>query len=127
MTSRKSQDNSRARSKRPRLAPRRRGQGDVAPTVAKSYTLPFPVVLEIRRAVKDYGSQGRALQVASELTIRMKKRPTVQPVDPEMLMRMTYKLTPRTIQLIDELARKHYGNSGQAIAACIQTLKMKKI
>ena len=126
MTPRKSEDG-RRKSKRPRLAPRRRGQDDVSPTVAKSYTLPFPVVLEIRRAVKDYGSQGRALQVASELAIRMKKPPAVRPVDPEMLMRMTYKLTPRTIQLIDELARKQYGNSGQAIAACIKTLKMKKI
>jgi hypothetical protein len=126
MTPRKS-DDSKRKSKTHRLAPRRRGQGDVAPTVAKSYTLPFPVVLEIRRAVKDYGSQGRALQVASELAIRLKKLPAAQPVDPEMLMRMTYKLTPRTIHLIDELARKQYGSSGQAIAACMQTLKMKKI
>ncbi len=126
MKPRKTKDKKKSR-KPPKLAPRRRGQGDVAPTTPKSYTLPFPVVLEIRRAVKDYGSQGRALQVASEILTRMRKPPSVEPVDPEMLMRMTYKLTPRTIQLIDELARTQYGSAGQAIAACIKTLKMKKI
>jgi hypothetical protein len=113
--------------KLPRLKPRRRGQGDVAPTTPKSYTLPFPVVLEIRRMVRDYGSQGRALQVGSEIVMRMRKRPAVSPSRPELMKRMTYKLTPRTIQLIDELAKKHYGNAGQAITACIKTLKMKKI
>jgi hypothetical protein len=111
----------------PKLVPRHRGQGDIAHTTPKSYTLAFPVVLEIRRAVKDYGSQGRALQVASEILIRMRKPPAAEPVDPELLMRMTYKLTPRTIRLIDELAKTRYGTTGQAIAACIKTLKMKKI
>ena len=113
--------------KLPKLEPRRRGQGDIAPTTPKSYTLPFPVVLEIRRAARDYGSQGRALQVASEIIIRMRKPPSVAPADPELLIRTTYKLTPRTIHLIDELARTQYGDPGQAIAACIKTLKMKKI
>lgn len=113
----------------PAPAPRGRGRAasEIAPTAPKSYTLPFPVILEIRRAAKEYGSQGRALQVASEILIRMKKMPAVAPPDPELLMRMTYKLTPRTIRLIDELARTQYGDAGRAIAACMQTLKLKKI
>lgn len=111
----------------PKLSPRRRGQGDIEPTTPKSYTLPFAALLEIRRVAREYGSQGRALQVAAELLVRMKKPPTVAPADPDTLVRMTYKLTPRTIRLIDELARTHYDNAGQAIAACLKTLSMKKI
>lgn len=97
-------------------------------TVPRSYTLAFPVILAIRRAAKEYGSQGRALQVGSELLVRMntKAMPSVKPADSEMLMRMTYKLTPRTIRLIEELARTHYGDPGQAIAACVLALKVKK-
>jgi hypothetical protein len=115
------------KARRPKLTPRRRGQGDIEPTTPKSYTLPFEVILEIRRVAREYGSQGRALQVGSELLIRMRKLPAVAPPDPDTLMRMTYKLTPRTIRLIDELGQSHYTNAGQAISACLKTLKMKKI
>jgi hypothetical protein len=114
-------------SKVPRLRPRRRGQGDIEPTTPKSYTLPFAAIVEIRRVAREYGSQGRALQVASEILVRMRKPPVVAPADPDTLVRMTYKLTPRTIRLIDELAGTHYDNAGQAISACLKTLSMKKI
>ena len=57
----------------------------------------------------------------------MKNPPAVTPADPDTLMRMTYKLTPRTIRLIDELARTQYDDAGQAISACLKTLSMKKI
>ena len=110
-----------------RLRPRRRGQGDIDPTTPKSYTLPFAAIVEIRRVAREYGSQGRALQVASEILVRMRKPPAVAPADPDTLVRMTYKLTPRTIRLIDELARTHYDNAGQVISACLKTLSMKKI
>jgi hypothetical protein len=125
MTSRKSKSS--RNNKIRKLKPRRRGQGDIEPTTPKSYTLPFAAILEIRRVAREYGSQGRALQVAAELLVRMRKPPSAGPVDPDTLMRMTYKLTPRTIRLIDELANSHYDSAGQAIAACLKTLGMKKI
>jgi hypothetical protein len=125
MTSRNSK--SEKESKLAKLAPRRRGQADIEPTTPKSYTLPFEVILEIRRVAREYGSQGRALQVASEILVRMKRPPSVGPPDPDTLMRMTYKLTPRTIRLIDELARTRYDDAGQAISACLKTLSMKRI
>ena len=109
------------------LAPRRRGQADAAPTTPKSYTVPFSVILELRQAVSEYGSQGRALQVATEIAIRMRKPPLVDEPKPEEMIRMTYKLLPRTIQLIDELARSEYGTTGTAIAGCLKALKIKKI
>ena len=68
-------------SKPSKLRPRRRGQGDIEPTTPKSYTLPFASILEIRRVAREYGSQGRALQVASEILVRMKNPPAVAPAD----------------------------------------------
>jgi len=109
------------------LVPRRRGQGDAAPTTPKSYTVPFSAIVELRHAVTEYGSQGRALQVGTEIAIRMKKPPAVSEPKPEELIRMTYKLLPRTIQLIQELTASEYGTAGRAIAGCIKALKIKKI
>jgi hypothetical protein len=62
-----------------------------------------------------------------EILARLRKRPEADPVDPEQLMRMSYKLTPRTISQIDQLARTEYESAGEAISACVKTLKMKKI
>ena len=109
------------------LPPRRRGQGDAAPTTPKSYTVPFSAIVELRQAVREYGSQGRALQVATEIAIRMRKPPEVEEPKREELIRMTYKLLPRTIRLIDELAKSEYGTTGRAIAGCVKTLKIKKL
>jgi hypothetical protein len=128
MTPRKSPTSSPPEAARSGWEPGRR-LNESAPTVPRSYTLPFPVILELRRAAREYGSQGRALQVGSELLVRMnvKKMPEVPPPNPEMLMRMTYKLTPRTVRLIEELARTHYGDPAKAITACVLALKVKKI
>lgn len=115
------------KSETPDLAPRRRGHGDAAPTTPKSYTVSFSAILELRQAVREYGSQGRALQVATEIAIRMRKPPEVEELKPEEMIRMTYKLLPRTIQLIDELAKNQYGTPGRAIAGCLKALKLKKI
>jgi len=124
----KAQPRGRGKKKKlPKLTPRRRGQGDIEPTTPKSYTLPFDVILEIRRVAREYGSQGRALQVCTELLVRMRRPPAVTAADPDTLMRMTYKLTPRTIRLIEQLSTSQYQDAGQAIAACLKTLKMKKI
>jgi hypothetical protein len=115
-------------SKPYKLTPRRRGQGDVEPTTPKTYLLPFPVLLEIRKLAKEYGSQGRAMQVGSEILLRMLEPPPAgPPPDPDMMVRMTYKLPPRTIKVIDELARTEYHNPGEVIEASIKTLKMKKL
>ena len=110
-----------------KLPSRRRGQGDVPPTIPKSYTVPFDAILDLRRLAPEYGSQGRALQVASEIAIRMRRPPQVEEPDPDTLMRMTYKLPPRTIRVIEELARNQYGSAGKAIVGCVEALKIKKL
>ena len=111
----------------PKLTPRRRGQGDIEPTIPKSYTLSYFTILELRRLAPEYGSQGRALQVATEITSRLRKPPAISRPNPDELMRMTYKLPPRTIRVIDELAHTHYEDAGQAITASLKVLKMKNL
>src|SRR5882724_4982456 len=83
-------------------------------TVAKRFTsIPKDAVEVIRKASRAYGSQGRALQVATEILIRMKKRPLLPPESTSIVTSMTYKLIPRTIELIDELAGSVYTDKGQ--------------
>lgn len=110
-----------------RLKPRRRGEPDTPQTKPKSYTLPVSVVLEIRKAATIYGSQGRALQVGSELLCRLDHPLSVPKPDPDSQMRMSYKLVPRTIELIDKLAETAYDDAGQVLTACMKALKLKKL
>lgn len=107
-----------------KLKPRRRG--DAEPTEPKTYNLPFDVILEIRKAASIYGSQGRAVQVGSELLVRLPKPIPVPQPDPEQIKRRTYKLSPRTIQVIEQLAETEYGDPGQVLAASMKILKVKK-
>ncbi|HET9363562.1 MAG TPA: hypothetical protein VFP71_01105 [Candidatus Angelobacter sp.] len=105
--------------------PRRRGEPDTPPTVAKSYTLPVSVFLAIRKAAGEYGSQGRAVQVGSEILSRLQDPISVKEVPPSSQIRMTYKLAPRTVRLIHRLTETAYQNSGQVLAACMKALKLK--
>lgn len=113
------------------------GEGTTMTTT--KYTAPVRVLKEIRSTVAIYGSQGRALQVATEILIRQ-KRPIkltyfVPPPpgngrrgrprkgdDHNGWFRMTYKLLPRTIALIDKLTPT-YGDHGKVLAACAKVLR----
>jgi hypothetical protein len=90
--------------------------------VAKRYKLCKWVVRAVRHAAADYGSQGRALQVATELLIRQKKPIKVKHSDEGRVVGMTYKLTPRTVELIEDLTAK-YGKRGNVLAACAKVLQ----
>jgi len=66
--------------------------------------------------------------VGSELLLRMINPPAAElPQDPDQPVRMTYKLPPRTIKVIDHLAHTQYDSAGEVITASMKTLKMKKI
>lgn len=106
--------------------PRHRGEADTPPTVAKTYLLTEAVFLEIRRVAGTYGSQGRAVQVGSEILDRLKEPLAIRKANPSLLIRRSYKLVPRTVQLIDDLKR-HYENSAQVLAACMEALKLKNL
>jgi hypothetical protein len=95
--------------------------------VAKRYTVPAIAVDEIKKAGPIYGSQGRALQVATEMLIRMDKPPAPVSQNPE-LTRMTFRIHRRTAELIEALSKARYNNDrGQVFTACVKVLKMKKI
>ena len=107
--------------------PRRRGEPDTPPTVAKSYTLPLSVFWAIRKAAGEYGSQGRAVQVGSEILSRLEQPLPVKDAPPSSMIRMTYKLAPRTVRLIHQLKETAYHDSGQVLAASMAALKLKHL
>jgi hypothetical protein len=107
--------------------PRRRGEPDTPPTVAKSYTLPVSVFFAIRKVASIYGSQGRAVQVGSEILSRLEDPIQVKPAKPSTQIRMTYKLAPRTVKLIQDLTGTVYETSGEVLAACIEALKLRDL
>ncbi|HEV2961572.1 MAG TPA: hypothetical protein VG649_07090 [Candidatus Angelobacter sp.] len=103
--------------------PKKRGPADVS----KRYTLPASVVQEIKRAAAEYRTQGRLLQIATELLIRMDPLPAPDP-EPGENTRMTYRITQRTANIIDELAKSNYnGDRSQVFSACIKAIHTKKI
>ncbi|HET9283981.1 MAG TPA: hypothetical protein VFR24_18690 [Candidatus Angelobacter sp.] len=110
-----------------KLKPRRRGEPDTPGTEPKTYELPFDVILEIRKMASIYGSQGRAVQVGSELLVRLPKPISVPEPEPSSIKRRTYKLSPRTIQVIQQLSESVYDNPGQVLAASMKILKVKKL
>lgn len=110
-----------------KLKPRRRGEPDTPATAPKTYELPLDVILEIRKAASLYGSQGRAVQVGSEILARLPKPIPVPEPDPASIKRRTYKLAPRTIEVIQQLSETEYENAGQVLAASMKILKVKKL
>ncbi|HEY2499748.1 MAG TPA: hypothetical protein VGK24_22025 [Candidatus Angelobacter sp.] len=107
--------------------PRRRGEPDTPPTVAKSYTLPISAYLAIRKVAGLYGSQGRAVQVGAEILSRLEDPIPVKKSGKSSKRRMTYKLVPRTVKLIHELTESAYESSGETLAACVEALKLKNL
>lgn len=100
---------------------------DTPPTIAKRYKLPAAIVESIKEQAPHYGSQGRALQVATELLVRLarpiKSLPDV-PRSKSEVIGMTYKLTPRTIELIEQLV-EGYGTRGKVLQACAYILSSR--
>jgi hypothetical protein len=107
--------------------PRRRGEPDTPPTVAKSYTLPVSAYLAIRKVAGRYGSQGRAVQVGAEILLRLEDPVPVKKFEKTSRRRMTYKLVPSTVEIIRRLTESVYESSGETLAACVEALKLKNL
>src|SRR5579859_5107243 len=127
MPPRKRSKTNKASKAKPRWKPRRRGEPDTPPTVAKSYTLPVSAYLAIRKVAGLYGSQGRALQVGTEILSRLQDPLPVKKSGKSSKRRITYKLVPRTVQLIQQLTESAYESSGETLAACVEALKLKDL
>ena len=92
-------------------------------TIAKRYKLPGAIVTRLKKEAPQHGSIGRALQLATDLLVRLNK-----PLKIEMpegagaaVVGQTYKITPRTAALIDRLSVQ-YGTRGAVLAACARIL-----
>lgn len=106
-----------------------RRSGDSDEVVVTKYSVATDTAKAIRKAVPVYGSQGRALQVATEILIRMEDPPAPEPRDEDVpVVRLSMRLRKRTYQLIRELCEiKYDGRPGQVIAACVKVLQMDRI
>jgi hypothetical protein len=105
---------------------------DSSSVVVTKYTVDVDTAKEIRKAGPVYGSQGRAVQIGTEMLIRMEKPPipASEPESDDMssLVRVSMRLHKRTFEVVRELARLKYNDDpGQVIAACVKVLKMKRI
>lgn len=95
--------------------------------VAKRYTMPAAAAEQLKKVASSFGSQGRAIQVATEILSRMEAPPTAEMKAREMT-RTTFRLHNSTAELIEALSRKLYDNDrAQVFAACVKVLKMKRI
>lgn len=98
---------------------------DVPKTKSRKYTdVPVAAITAIKKAVPLHGSQGRILQVATEILIRQKRpiRIKYKTWKNGKMTTVSFKLLPRTIQLIDELAPL-YGGRGKVLMASAQVIK----
>lgn len=103
-------------------------------TAAKRYKLPRYVVEHIRDLSGMYGSQGRTIQIGMEILSRMQYHPvplnaTLQRgIDaPTEIVGATYKLVPRTIELIDKYAEGAYQTRGRVFEALLTVLSRRFI
>jgi hypothetical protein len=109
---------------------RLRTTGDSSDVVITKYTIPTTTLKEIKKVAPLYGSQGRALQVATEMLIRMENppQPEIQADEPPSMIRISMRVRKRTYELIRKLSELKYNDDpGQVIAACVKVLKMTKI
>ena len=98
---------------------------DESRNIAKTYKLPLAALKLIEKAGKIHGQQSRAIQVAVELLWHnlaiLVSDATMQSILDSPVIGKTYKLTPRTIALIEALS-KDYGTQGNVLAAVAYTL-----
>jgi hypothetical protein len=104
-------------------------QRDSASVVITKYTMDSHTAKEIKKAGPVYGSQGRALQIATEMLIRMEEPPAAEAIsESKPSVRVSMRVHKRTHELIHDLAKLKYNDDpGQVIAACVAVLKMKRI
>jgi hypothetical protein len=97
---------------------------DESRNIAKRYKLPSEAVEIIRHAARIHAQQSRAIQIGIELLWRQEGALSIPDgILNSPLVGYTYKLPPRTVGLIEELA-KEYGTQGRVLAACAAILSL---
>jgi hypothetical protein len=89
--------------------------------IDKSFKVPVDVIRELEALAPVFGSNGRAIQVGTELLVSMKRKPKVA-ANGEPVASQTYSITPRTLDLIERLLSS-YEKRGSVLRAVVQVLK----
>jgi DNA-binding NtrC family response regulator len=87
----------------------------VTPSIDKTFKVPIDVI-------EDLKALARALQVGTELLIRMARKPKVEAVTGVPVQGQTYTILPRTLDLIERLLPS-YENRGNVLRAVVQVLR----
>jgi hypothetical protein len=91
-------------------------------TKTGSYRVPVKVIAGIRKLTPVYGSQGRAIQVATEILVRLPRPVKLVTKKDDEQTRISYKLLPRTIELLD-LLKAQYEDEALVFSACLTVLQ----
>lgn len=105
-----------------------KGMAASAKMIAKRFPVAASTAAEIKKLAPTFGSLGRALQVATEILIRMEDLPRPEPPQQAESHYATYRVHTRTAEIIEKLAATQYGNDRrQVFAACVKVLKSTRI
>ena len=89
--------------------------------IDKSFKVPVDVIRSLEALAPVFGSNGRAIQVGTELLINMRRKPRVKE-NHEPVAAQTYSITPRTLDLIERLL-PDYEKRGTVLRAVVQVLQ----
>jgi glucose-6-phosphate-specific signal transduction histidine kinase len=91
--------------------------------VDKSFKVPVDVILSLEDLAPEFGSNGRAIQVGTELLVSMRRKPKVAE-NSSPVTSQTYSITPRTLELIERLLPSYekHGTVLKAVAQVLQEL-----
>jgi YesN/AraC family two-component response regulator len=94
----------------------------VTPSINETFKVPIDVIEDLKALALIHGSHGRALQVGTELLIRLARKPKVEAVTGVPVKGQTYTILPRTLDLIERLLPS-YNNHGHVLRAVVQVLR----
>jgi hypothetical protein len=91
--------------------------------IDKSFEVPLDVILDLEElgAPALFGSNGRAIQIGTELLVRMRRKPKVA-ANGEPVTSQTYSITPRTLDRIEKLL-PCYEKRGTVLRAVVRVLQ----
>ena len=89
--------------------------------IDKSFKVPVDVIRDLEALAPVFGSNGRAIQVGTELLVRMRRKPKVA-TNGHPVASQTYSITPRTLVLIERLLPT-YKKRGTVLRAVVHILQ----
>ena len=91
--------------------------------IDKTFRIPLDVIRQLEVLAPFFGSNGRAIQIGTELLIRMRRKPKIREnAEPASAVWQTYTITPHTLDLIDQLLRC-YEKRATVLRAVVQVLQ----